>query len=81
MLTPDEAGSYGAVTSFRLRGHTTFEQNVALVNRLLEQYRIFTVARKGPVGGACIRVTPGLFTRTGDLDQLVLALKELGQKG
>ncbi len=81
VLTPDEAGSYGAVTSFRLRGHTTFEQNVALANRLLEQYRIFTVARKGPVGGACIRVTPGLFTRASDLDQLVVALKELGQKG
>lgn len=77
ILTPDEAGSYGAVTSFRLRGHTTFEANTALVGRLLEQYRIFTVARKGPVGGACIRVTPGLFTRTGDLDQLVAALKDL----
>lgn len=81
VLTPDDAGSYGAVTSFRLRGHTTFEQNAALVNRLVEQYRIFTVARKGPVGGACIRVTPGLFTRTGDLDQLVAALKDLSQKG
>ncbi|MYN39799.1 aminotransferase class V-fold PLP-dependent enzyme [Duganella sp. FT109W] len=81
VLTPDDAGSYGAVTSFRLRGHTTFEQNAALVNRLVEQYRIFTVARKGPVGGACIRVTPGLFTRTADLDQLVAALRDLSQKG
>jgi selenocysteine lyase/cysteine desulfurase len=77
ILTPDEAGSYGAVTSFRLRGHTSFEQNAALVNRLVEQYRIFTVARKGPVGGACIRVTPGLFTRTADLDKLVAAIREL----
>ncbi|NYE61610.1 selenocysteine lyase/cysteine desulfurase [Duganella sp. 1224] len=81
VLTPDEAGSYGAVTSFRLRGHTTFEQNVALSNRLFEQYRLFTVARKGPVGGACIRVTPGLFTRESDLEQLVLALKELSRTG
>jgi selenocysteine lyase/cysteine desulfurase len=77
ILTPDDAGSYGAVTSFRLRGHTTFEQNTALVNRLVEQYKIFTVARKGPVGGACIRVTPGLFTRTADLDKLVAAIREL----
>jgi selenocysteine lyase/cysteine desulfurase len=77
VLTPDDAGSYGAVTSFRLRGHTTFEQNAALVNRLMEQYRVFTVARKGPVGGACIRVTPGLFTRTADLDQLVTAIRDL----
>jgi selenocysteine lyase/cysteine desulfurase len=57
ILTPDEAGSYGAVTSFRLRGHTSFDANKALVNRLMEQYRIFTVARKGPVGGACVRIT------------------------
>ncbi|MRW83065.1 aminotransferase class V-fold PLP-dependent enzyme [Pseudoduganella sp. FT26W] len=77
ILTPDDAGSYGAVTSFRLRGHTTFEQNTALVNRLVEQYRIFTVARKGPVGGACIRVTPGLFTRTADLDKLVAAIRAI----
>jgi isopenicillin-N epimerase len=77
ILTPDEAGSYGAVTSFRLRGQTSFDANKALAQRLMEQYRIFTVARKGPAGGACIRVTPGLFTRTSDLDQLVHALSEL----
>lgn len=77
ILTPDEEGSYGAVTAFRLAGRTSFEQNVALARQLVEQYRIFTVARKGPAGGACIRVTPGLFTRTGDLDQLVAAVRAL----
>ncbi|TFW15441.1 aminotransferase class V-fold PLP-dependent enzyme [Duganella callida] len=77
ILTPDDAGSYGAVTSFRLRGHTTAEANQALVDRLVAQYGIFTVVRKGPVGGACIRVTPGLYTRTADLDKLVAALRAL----
>lgn len=77
IMTPDEEGSYGAVTSFRLKGHTSFEQNVALAQRLLEQQRIFTVARPGPAGGACIRVTPGLFTRTTDLDKLVAAIRSL----
>ncbi|WP_343728869.1 aminotransferase class V-fold PLP-dependent enzyme [Duganella sp.] len=77
ILTPDDAGSYGAVTSFRLLGQTSPEANVALVNRLMEHYGIFTVMRKGPVGGACIRVTPGLFTRTTDLDKLVAALRDL----
>jgi selenocysteine lyase/cysteine desulfurase len=77
VLTPDDAGTYGAVTSFRVRGHTTPEANAALVNRLVEQYGIFTVMRKGPVGGACIRVTPGLFTRTADLDKLVTAIRDL----
>jgi selenocysteine lyase/cysteine desulfurase len=77
VLTPDDAGTYGAVTSFRVRGHTTPEANVALVNRLVEQYGVFTVMRKGPVGGACIRVTPGLFTRTADLDKLIAAIRDL----
>jgi selenocysteine lyase/cysteine desulfurase len=77
ILTPDEAGSYGAVTSFRVKGHTSFEQNVAMTNRLMEQYRIFTIARKGPLGGACIRVTPGLFTKTSDLDKLVAAIRDI----
>jgi selenocysteine lyase/cysteine desulfurase len=77
ILTPDEAGSYGAVTSFRVKGHTSFEQNVAMTNRLMEQYRVFTVARKGPLGGACIRVTPGLFTKTSDLDKLVAAIRDI----
>ncbi|MYM68754.1 aminotransferase class V-fold PLP-dependent enzyme [Pseudoduganella sp. FT55W] len=77
VLTPDDAGTYGAVTSFRVRGHTTPEANAVLVNRLVEQYGIFTVMRKGPVGGACIRVTPGLFTRTSDLDKLVTAIRDL----
>lgn len=77
ILTPEEAGGYGAVTSFRLRGRTTFEANVALASRLMERHGIFTVARKGPAGGSCIRVTPALYTRTADLDRLVDAIRDI----
>ena len=32
-----------------------------------DEYGIFTVARSGPAGGSCIRVTPSYFTRDADL--------------
>jgi selenocysteine lyase/cysteine desulfurase len=77
ILTPDTAGMYGAVTSFRIRGLTTPEQNTALVRRLMEQHKIFTVARHGAVGGSCIRVTPALFTQPAQLDKLAVALRQI----
>lgn len=45
VLTPDDAGMTGAVTSFRLKGKTSFEDNVALARALAERHGIFTVAR------------------------------------
>ncbi|NGZ86272.1 aminotransferase class V-fold PLP-dependent enzyme [Duganella aceris] len=77
ILTPDTPGMYGAVTSFRIKGLTTPEQNSALANRLMDQFKIFTVVRHGPVGGSCIRVTPALFTTKPQLDQLVAALRQI----
>ena len=75
VLTPDDPAMYGAVTSFRLRSQTGFEDNVALARRLAEEYGIFTVARNGPVGGSCIRVTPSYFTRDAELDKLADAIR------
>jgi len=77
VLTPDDAGMAGAVTSFRLKGKTAFEDNAALARTLLDRYGIFTVAREGPVGGSCIRVTPSYFTTTAQLDRLVAAIRAL----
>jgi isopenicillin-N epimerase len=77
ILTPDEAGMSGALTSFRLTGHTSKAANQAVAARLLKQYDIFTVARSGAAGGDCVRVTPALFTRPAELDRLVLALRAI----
>ena len=50
----------------------------ALADALLERYRIYTVAIDTvPVKG--VRVTPHLYTTTGDLDALVRALTELAR--
>ena len=77
ILTPDEPGSYGAITSFRLRGRTSHDDNVALAKTLLEKHRIFTVHRDGVAAGSCVRVTPALASRMSELDALVAAIRSL----
>ncbi|UTY59602.1 aminotransferase class V-fold PLP-dependent enzyme [Massilia sp. erpn] len=75
LLVRDEAEACGGITSFRLAGQTGWEENQALARRLLDDFGVFTVARKGLAGGACVRVTPALSNRLADLDQLASALK------
>ncbi|QKG70156.1 aminotransferase class V-fold PLP-dependent enzyme [Erythrobacter mangrovi] len=77
ILTPDDPGLYGAITSFRLRGRATHDENVALARTLLERHRIFTVHRDGLASGSCVRVTPALATHESELDRLVEAIREL----
>jgi selenocysteine lyase/cysteine desulfurase len=77
ILTPDTPGSYGALTSFRLTGKVTKADNVAIANELRDKYKVFTVRRGGVAAGNCVRVTTALFTKPGDLDRLVAALKTI----
>ncbi|MGY4284090.1 selenocysteine lyase/cysteine desulfurase [Bradyrhizobium sp. LM2.7] len=74
ILTPDEAGLYGAITSFRLAGKTSKADNDATVAKLRDTYKVLTVRRAGVARGQCIRVTPALYTEEADLDRLVEAL-------
>ena len=50
-----------------------------MVDRLLKDYNLFTVARNGSACGSCIRVTVGFATTLDDINQLVRALRELSQ--
>lgn len=77
ILTPDEPGMYGAITAFRLAGRTRTADNIAITDHLMDTYRIFTVQRSGVTAGACVRVTPALFTTADHLDQLAAALRDL----
>ena len=77
IMTPDDPRTYCAITSFRLRGRTSHDDNVALAKVLLDRHRIFTVHRDGPASGACIRVTPALATRMSDCDALAAAIRSL----
>ena len=77
IMTPDDPRLYGAITSFRLRGRTSHDDNVALAKTLLDKHRIFTVHRDGLASGSCIRVTPSLASRMSDLDALVAAIRSV----
>lgn len=76
VLTLDGAGDHAGIASFRLKGERSTEGNIAIARRLLEQHGVFTVHRTGLAGGACVRVTPALFTTTADLDVLLRGLRD-----
>lgn len=73
----DEPSLYGAITSFRQRGLTRWEDYQALQARLLKEHRLLIVARRGLDGGPVMRVTPSLFNSFAELDRLVAALRTL----
>jgi isopenicillin-N epimerase len=77
ILTPDEAGSYCAITSFRLTGKVSAADNNAIAAELRDKYKVFTVRRGGVAAGNCVRVSTALFNKPADLDQLVAALKAI----
>ncbi|MCB1665022.1 MAG: aminotransferase class V-fold PLP-dependent enzyme [Pseudomonadales bacterium] len=69
--------SWTGMASFRLRDQSSAAEVNALQKRLEQEFGIFTVARYELGSGACIRVTPQVFTTPDELAQLVSALKRL----
>ena len=76
ILTPDDPRLYCGITSFRFTRQADQQQ---MVERLLEEYNLFTVARDGAACGPCIRITPGFTTSVAEIETLVRALRELSQ--
>lgn len=74
ILTPDDPRLYCGITSLRFNRHVDQQP---MVERLLEDYNLFTVARAGSACGPCIRITPGFSTSAGDMGVLVEALRQL----
>ena len=77
ILTPDDPAMNCGLTSFRIKGKTSREENRAIVDELLTRDRIFTVWRDGVAAGDCVRVTPGVYSLTEDVDRLVPALRRI----
>ncbi len=77
ILLPDDPRLHGATTSFRIRGRSSLADNVAITDALLERFGIMTIHRTGLADGACVRVTPSLFTTPAEVDRLVPALRTL----
>lgn len=77
VLTPDEPGMSAGITSFRLRGRTSRQENERIVEALLSKHGIFTARRSGIAGGDCVRVTPALYSMPAHMDRLAAALKSM----
>lgn len=74
VLTPDDPRLYCGITSLRF---TAQADQQAMVERLLNDFNLFTVVRSGAACGPCIRITPGLTTTAEHMRQLVAALTQL----
>jgi isopenicillin-N epimerase len=68
-----------AIASFRLKGKTSVADSYALSKKLVQEHGIFAVPRDGLASGACVRVTPGIFTPESHLDRLVDALRKVAR--
>lgn len=77
VLTPPDPALHAGITSFRLTGRTSMDDNRALRARLFERYRIFTVERAGVAKGCCIRVSPSFVNTAAQMDALAAALRDL----
>jgi selenocysteine lyase/cysteine desulfurase len=75
LYTPEDPARSCAIANVGVQGIAPAE----LAKTLLDKYRIWTVAIDGAgVHGA--RITPHLFISTGELDQLVRALREIAAR-
>ena len=77
ILTPDDRDLAAGITSFRLNGGVTSDQNQRLIETLRDRYGLFTARRTGIARGDCVRVTPAVYNSPADVDRLAAALKEL----
>ena len=77
VLTPDTPSMVAGLTSFRLDGITSTEDNNHLMSLLAGRYGVLTTRRTGPAAGDCIRVTPSFYNTPDDMMKLVRALRDI----
>lgn len=80
VLASEDPRLSSAIASFRIRGKTSVADNFALSKKLVQQHGIFAVPRDGLASGACLRVTPAIFTPESHLDKLVTALRQVANE-
>jgi selenocysteine lyase/cysteine desulfurase len=77
VLGGSDEESWTGIASLRLAGKTSAQDARELQRSLEQEHGIFTVARYGLDSGACIRITPQVFTSADEIGRLVEALKRL----
>jgi selenocysteine lyase/cysteine desulfurase len=75
VLSPPDPRLAAGIGAFRLAGRTGAAENAALARTLLERFGLFTVHRTGLAHGACVRVTPGVFTSEDQIARLRTAVE------
>jgi selenocysteine lyase/cysteine desulfurase len=80
ILTPDEPGLVAGITSFRLNGWTSSDDNQRLIETLRDRYGLFVARRTGLARGDCVRVTPAIYNNVADVDRLAAAITELAPR-
>ncbi len=79
LISPPDPALRAGIAAFRRKGETSIQENRALMDRLLNQFGIFTVVRSGLASGACVRVTPGIFTSEAETRALLRALEDISR--
>jgi selenocysteine lyase/cysteine desulfurase len=77
VLGAGDEQAWSGIGSFRLAGKNSAADAQALQRTLEQEYGIFTVARYGLDSGACVRVTPQVFTSADEIGRLMDALRLL----
>lgn len=77
ILTPDDDTMHAGITSFRIKGKISKDDNNALMTALRDKHRVLTVRRTGVAKGQCLRVSPALYTTEAELDRLVEGLSAI----
>jgi len=77
LLASSDPRLSSAIAAFRLRGERSMDANTATAERMLQQSGVFVVARDGLASGACVRVTPGIFSTPAQIQALIDAVRAL----
>lgn len=77
ILTPQDERMYAAITSFRIKGKTSREENMELMKTLTDKYGIFTTTMGSINSGSGIRVSPALYNSKEDANKLAAAINDI----
>ncbi|WP_236546201.1 aminotransferase class V-fold PLP-dependent enzyme [Stenotrophomonas sp. 364] len=77
LLASSDPGLSSAIAAFRLRGQATLADTTATAEQMVRHSGVFVVPRDGLASGACLRVTPGIFSTPAQMEALVGAVRRV----
>jgi selenocysteine lyase/cysteine desulfurase len=77
LLASSDPRLSSAIAAFRLRGQATLADTTATAEQMVRHSGVFVVPRDGLASGACLRVTPGIFSTPAQMEALVGAVRRV----